>query len=217
MPNVFTPRTNLIARVSIVVLLCGGAALTTGAYVYARSAYVTGVGVQVEQPIPFSHQHHVAGLGIDCRYCHQGVETDAFAGMPATQTCMNCHSKLWTDAPLLEPLRQSWKDDAPVPWRRVHDLPDFVFFNHSIHIHKGIGCSTCHGRVDQMRLMRKSEPLFMHWCVSCHRDPKPNLRPSAELFSMTSTPSRDPQEQEKLYAQYGIVRDGLTNCSTCHR
>lgn len=217
MANVFGPRANLIARGTLVAV--GGALLfiTLVGYACTRSPFATLVGVEIDQPIPFSHQHHVGGLGIDCRYCHTEVENSATAGMPPTQTCMHCHSKLWTDAPLLEPLRESWRTGRPIPWRRVHDLPDYVYFDHSIHVRKGIGCSTCHGRVDQMRLERKAETLFMGWCINCHREPGRFVRTADEVFSMTWQPPRRGPSHDELRDRHGIITDGLTNCSTCHR
>lgn len=217
MPNIFTPRANPAARAVVAGAVFGLPVAMVGAYVYGRSPYVTGEGVEVQQPIPFSHRHHVAGLGIDCRYCHESVESDAFAGMPAAQTCMTCHAKVWTDATILEPLRQAWRSGMPVSWRRAYNLPDFVYFNHSIHVAKGVGCSTCHGRVDEMPLVRKAVPLFMGWCIDCHRDPGPNLRATHDVFNMKWRPSNDPIEQQLLVRERGIVSDGLANCSTCHR
>lgn len=218
MSNVFTPRANFIARASIVVILLGLTAVSSFVLGFARSSFSTGVGVEVSQPVPFSHQHHVAGLGIDCRYCHTTVEESAFAGIPATQTCMNCHSKLWTDAPMLEPIRESWRTGAPVCWQRVHDLPDFVYFDHSVHLAKGIGCTTCHGRVDQMPLVRKDATLFMSWCLDCHRDPWPHVRPRDELFSMEWQPLEDDLVQrDARSAQHDIRTQALADCSICHR
>ena len=218
MSSVFTPRANLIARVSLVgavLALIGASAFLLG---FVRSSFYTGVGVEMPQPVPFSHQHHVAGLGIDCRYCHATGEDSAFAGMPTTQTCMNCHAELWTDAPLLQPIRESWRSGTPVRWRRVHDLPDFAYFDHSIHLAKGIGCASCHGRVDEMALMRKDQTLFMSWCLDCHRNPKPHVRPREELFDMEWRPSpEDEAERDRLYERYQIQTAAILDCSTCHR
>jgi hypothetical protein len=216
MAGVFTPRANLFARATL-----AAAALTVGgvavfAFAYVRSSYWTGVGVDVYQPVPFSHHHHVSGLGIDCRYCHATAEISPYAGMPTTDTCMNCHAQVWTDSPMLEPVRQSWKTGVPIKWRRVHDLADFVFFDHSIHVAKGIGCATCHGQVDQMRLMHKAEPLTMQWCLDCHRNPTANVRPLSEIYSMTSN-LPDEQTQRELADAHKINEEGLTNCSKCHR
>ena len=141
-------------------------------------------GVRRPQPVPFSHQHHVAGLGIDCRYCHTSVETSSFAGIPPTKTCMNCHAQIWTNAALLEPVRESYKTGKSLVWTRVNDLPDFAYFNHSIHINKGVGCNTCHGPVDRMPLMYNQASLQMEWCLECHRAPEKNLRPRDQVFNM---------------------------------
>jgi len=154
--------------------------------------------------------------GIDCRYCHTSVETSAFAGIPPTKTCMNCHSQLWNTAPILEPVRASFRDDKPLHWIRVHDLPDFVYFNHSIHVKKGMGCETCHGRVDQMPLMLQKNSLQMEWCINCHRNPENYVRPRSEIFTMGYKPA-EPQSVigPRLVKQYAIK--GNTSCSTCHR
>jgi Cytochrome c7 and related cytochrome c len=183
-----------------------------------RSDYYTGVGMPHRQEVPFSHQHHVGGLGIDCRYCHDLVETAATAGIPPTYTCMTCHAQIWTGAPMLAPVRQSLADGTPLRWRRIHDLPDYVYFDHSIHVAKGVGCVTCHGRVDEMRLTAKHVPLTMAWCLDCHRDPAPNLRPRERVFDLTWRPAGDARaEGERLMRAYGVRTAGLTDCSTCHR
>jgi len=182
----------------------------------SRSSYVTDVNIAKSQPVPFSHKHHVAGLGIDCRYCHTSVEEAAFAGMPATETCMSCHSQIWADSPMLEPVRASFRTDKSLEWTRVHDLPGFVYFNHSIHVRKGFGCATCHGRVDQMPLAWKANTLHMEWCLDCHRNPERYVRPRAEVFNMAYQPPRDQLVLgQKLVSDYRIRR--LTDCSICHR
>jgi hypothetical protein len=188
--------------------------------------------VRKPQPVPFSHQHHVAGLGIDCRYCHTSVEISSFAGIPPTKTCMNCHSQIWTNARLLEPVRASYKTGESLQWTRVNQLPDFVFFNHSIHINKGVGCNTCHGPVDQMPLMYQQESLQMEWCLSCHRAPEKNLRPRDQVFNMRyqQPTSANPvvvdgqsyTDQDDLglalLKKYSVRSvKGITSCSTCHR
>jgi hypothetical protein len=149
-----------------------------------RSPWVTRQGQRSEQPVPFSHKHHVQGLGLQCQYCHTTVEKSSYAGIPPTKTCINCHAQIWTNAQLLEPVRTSWATGESVPWIRVHDLPDFVFFNHSIHVNKGLGCATCHGRVDQMPLMYEQNTLQMEWCLDCHRNPAKNLRPTSQVYNM---------------------------------
>jgi hypothetical protein len=170
----------------------------------------------VEQPVQFSHRHHVKDDGIDCRYCHTSVETSPFAGIPPTKTCMNCHSQIWAQAPILEPIRASFREDRPVRWIRVHDLPDFVYFNHSIHVKKGMGCETCHGRIDEMPLTLQQNTLQMEWCVNCHRNPENYVRPRSEIYTMGYKPPV-PQSMigPQLVKEYGIR--GNTSCSTCHR
>lgn len=174
------------------------------------------VNVPISQPVPFSHEHHVRGLGIDCRYCHTTVEVSAFAGIPPTETCMTCHSQIWTDAEMLEPVRQSYQNNVPLTWNRVYDLPGFVYFNHSIHVSKGIGCSTCHGQVDSMPLMWRVTPLTMAWCLECHRAPERYVRPREAVFSMSYRPPANQLELgRKLIGEYNIRK--LTDCYTCHR
>jgi len=205
MSQIFHPSTNTISRVSIF----GGAALLV-ALVAAmaainESSYVTEVGVARSQPIPFSHKHHVGDDGIDCRYCHTSVEESSFAGIPPTKTCMNCHTQIWADSPILEPVRESFRTGKSIQWTRVHNLPGFVYFDHSIHVHKGVGCSTCHGRVDQM-----------DWCLECHREPERFVRPREYVFSMDYLPPADQLALgRKLVREYKIQK--LTSCSTCHR
>lgn len=199
---------------------------------YVRSPYVTDVGRPVDQPVPFSHKHHVMDDGIDCRYCHTTVESSGFANIPPTKTCMNCHAQIWTNAKLLEPVRASYRSGESLQWTRVNQLPDFVYFNHSIHINKGVGCNTCHGPVDQMPLMYQYASLQMEWCLECHRAPEKNLRPRGEVFNMRyEQPTPDEPvvvggqsytDQESLgkalVAQYKVrnVQD-ITSCNTCHR
>ena len=183
-----------------------------------RSPYTTDATIVRSQPVPFSHQHHVRGLGIDCRYCHTSVENGHFAGLPPTKTCMTCHSKMWTDAPMLEPVRASWRENKPISWTRVHNLPDFVYFNHSIHVNKGVGCTTCHGPVDKMPLMYQFASLQMEWCLDCHRNPEKYVRPKAEVFSTTWEPPPDQVAQGLKLVQENHIKVGqLTNCYICHR
>lgn len=172
----------------------------------------------VAQPIPFSHKHHVSDDGIDCRYCHASVETSAFAGMPATSVCLTCHSVLFRDAPMLAPLHASLRDNRPLAWTRVHDLPDFVYFDHSIHVAKGVACQECHGRVDQMPLTRRVAPLDMQWCLACHRDPARHLHAPTDIFAMRERPALAPDEMALLQKMYHLQDTRrLTDCSTCHR
>lgn len=215
MAQIFHRSTNTLARVSIFGAL-GFVVILLGVFaVLDRSPYSTGQDVVLMQPVPFSHSHHVAGLGIDCRYCHTTVEKTAFAGMPPTATCMNCHKQIWSDSEMLAPVRESFASDEPIRWVRVHDLPDFVYFNHSIHVSKGIGCVSCHGRVDQMPLMRRTASLQMIWCLDCHRNPEEYVRPREEVFSMTW----EAEDQEALGAQLVAEYDirSKTSCTACHR
>ena len=170
----------------------------------------------VQQPIAFSHKHHVGDDGIDCRYCHWSVEKSAFAGIPSAEVCLTCHSQLFSDAPMLEPLREAARSARPLQWIRVHDLPDFVYFDHGIHVAKGVGCVECHGRVDRMPRIERVASLEMQWCLACHRDPAAHLRRPGDVFDMSSTPPADPRERARLAAQL-LPRQRLTDCSTCHR
>jgi hypothetical protein len=221
MPQIFHRSFNTISKVTIFGFILFLAALGWLVALLTRSAYATGVEVAVDQPVPFSHQHHVGGLGIDCRYCHTSVEDSSFAGIPPTKTCMNCHSQIWANNSTLKPVRESYRDNRSIAWNRVHNLADFVYFNHGIHVHKGIGCSTCHGRVDQMPLTWKANTLYMEWCLDCHRHPEGQVRPREEIFNMEWVPPPDQVERGwKLLESYKI--DGrtikrLTDCSTCHR
>lgn len=216
MAQIFHPSTNTISRVSIFGAFLLLAVLLWLLAAINRSSYVTQAGIVREQPVPFSHKHHVSGLGIDCRYCHTSVEASSFAGIPPTKTCMTCHSQIWANAPMLEPVRESFRADRSIPWVRVHDLPDFVYFNHSIHLSKGIGCVTCHGRVDQMPLMWREHSLDMEWCLECHRQPEQFVRPRQYIFSMDWEPAEDQLGLgQKLVQDYHIAK--LTSCSVCHR
>jgi hypothetical protein len=218
MAQIFHRSTNTISRASIFGALFFIVGLLWLIAQVNRSAYMTEVDVVRTQPVPFSHKHHVSGIGIDCRYCHIGVEENAFAGVPATTICMNCHSQIWADSPMLEPVRRSFRTKQPLRWTRVHDLPDFVYFNHSIHVRKGVGCVTCHGRVDQMPLMRQAESLQMEWCLDCHRNPQQFIRPVENVFQMDFVPAV-PQEKlgAELVRRYDIRVGQLTDCSICHR
>lgn len=216
MPGEFHPRVNTILRLAILCAVALAAFAIWGGAMIVRSPYETRQNVPREQPVPFSHEHHVGGLGIDCRYCHQTVETTSFAGIPATKVCMNCHSEIWAVAPAVEPVRASYRTGKSIQWTRVHDLPDFVYFDHSIHVHKGIGCSSCHGRVDKMPLTWQAEPLTMEWCLDCHRNPAMYVRPRDKVFDMSYTvPQDQAQLGARLVKEYNIV--SLISCSTCHR
>jgi hypothetical protein len=230
--QIFHRSTNTISRATIFGAIFVIAMLFWAAAEVQRSPYVTYAGVARPQPAPFSHQHHVGGLGIDCRYCHTSVEVSSFAGIPPTRTCMNCHAQIWTGAPMLEPVRESFSSGKSLIWNRVNDLPDFVYFNHSIHINKGVGCNTCHGPVDRMPLMYNYASLQMEWCLNCHRAPEKNLRPRDQVFNMRY---EEPSSAKpiildgKTYTdQISLGRDlaakyklrtvaDITSCSTCHR
>jgi hypothetical protein len=219
MPQIFHRSTNVLSRVSIfgfVFTVAGGLWL---ALELNRSNYVTRAGVAIEQPIQFSHKHHVADDGIDCRYCHTSVETSAFAGIPSVETCMTCHSQIFADSPYLEPVRESWRTGRPILWRRVHDLPGFVYFDHSIHVNKGVGCVDCHGRVDEMPLVHQVASLQMEWCLDCHRNTERILRPREEVFNLAwERPVDQSVEGARLAKEFGTPSvEVLTSCSTCHR
>jgi hypothetical protein len=218
MAQIFRPSTNSLARATILgALLFIVGSLWLLAEIN-RSSYVTNADVYRDQPVPFSHEHHVAGLGLDCRYCHTSVEESGFAGIPPTETCMTCHSQVWTNAAMLEPVRESYRTGRPLRWNRVHDLPDFVYFNHSIHVAKGVGCQSCHGRVDRMPLMYQSSTLQMEWCLECHRNPEKHLRPRDQVFNMSYKPAGDQIEiGTRLLKEYNINVGQLTDCSICHR
>jgi hypothetical protein len=214
--QIFHRSANTIARVSIFGALFFVAAFIGLLYRIDRSPWMTQEHVAREQPIQFSHERHVAGNGIDCRYCHTSVEDSAVAGIPPTKTCMNCHSQIFSTSPFLEPVRQSFRSDRSIRWTRVHDLPDFAYFNHSIHVNKGVGCATCHGPVDKMPLMRKEAPLQMEWCLDCHRHPERYVRPREAVFDMNYEPPANQLELgARLVDEYRIQK--LTDCSTCHR
>ena len=216
MGQVFHPSTNTIARLSIFgavfVLAFMGWVLSE----LNRSPYVTGADVAREQPVQFSHAHHAGGLGIDCRYCHTTVEKSSFAGIPPTKTCINCHSQIWSTSPYLEPVRESWRTGKALQWNRVHDLPDFVYFDHSIHVNKGVGCTTCHGQVDRMPLMWQEKSLQMEWCLDCHRAPERYVRPRDAVFRVDYVaPPNQAEVGARLIEEYQIQK--LTSCSVCHR
>jgi len=214
--QVFSRRDALIVKLVLVAIAGGAAAGVVAAGVW-REHWVQSLGEPPEQPIPFSHKHHVGDDGIDCRYCHTTVETGRDAGLPSTHVCLTCHSQLYRDAAILQPLHESARTGKPIAWQRVHDLPDFVYFDHSVHVAKGVGCVECHGRVDQMALTWRARPLQMQWCLDCHRDPAPRLRPRSEVFDMKSVaPGGD--AGRRLVAALDVENTRrLTDCSTCHR
>lgn len=226
MAQLFHPSANTIAKGSLFATIFGIAGIGLVYWFIETSPYVTWAGEVRDQPIPFSHEHHVGGLGIDCRYCHTSVEDSNFAGLPPTKTCMTCHSVIWNNAPMLEPVRKSWRENEPIVWQRVHNLPEYVYFNHSIHVNKGIGCATCHGDVDHMPLMYQNGSLQMAWCLDCHRQPEHFIRPREEVFNLHYDPTHDPKHPGATQASLGkelvekyhvLPTRQLQDCFTCHR
>jgi len=246
MAQVFPKSANSLAKIGIILgpLLFAGTGI--GLSAFYRSDYTTGRNAVIEQPVPFSHLHHVNQLGIDCRYCHTSVEHSAYAGIPPTKTCMNCHQQMWVGAELLEPVRKSYKTNMPIEWTQVHNSPDYVYFNHSIHVAKGVGCYSCHGNIDQMPLVFQSKTLLMEWCLDCHRNPENHLRPKSEIYNLgwkpgqvafteehdgvstkystidadgTKVPTQSQSEMGRMLKEKYHVRDPqvITNCSMCHR
>ena len=244
MAQIFHPSTNAFSKATIfggVFILAG---VAWAGSLLSRSSYVTQVNVVRDQPVPFSHDHHVSGLGIDCRYCHTSVENSSVAGIPSTEICMGCHSVIWKDSALLEPVRESFRTKTPLQWTRVHDVPDYVYFDHSIHVAKGVSCESCHGRVDEMPLMRKVHSLHMEWCLECHRAPELKIGDRKDVFKFgvggpTTVADHDRAGHadhaghasepklgsgvkvklhgEELAEQYGINKSQLTDCAICHR
>jgi hypothetical protein len=217
MAQIFRPRSNSIARASLVIILlliCASGWALNAVY---WSPWTTLEMTPIAQPVPFSHKHHVFGLGLDCRFCHTTVEKSAFAGMPSTETCMTCHSQIWRDAPMLAPVRNSLAENTPLQWNRVNQTPDFAFFDHSVHVNHGIGCATCHGQLDQMPLTWKSHTLYMKWCLECHRTPEKYIRPREEVFNLDWSATNQLVLGKKLVADYHVHTEQLTDCSMCHR
>src|SRR6266478_2031048 len=219
MPQIFRHSTNYLARATIygAIFILLSALFVTAEI--TRSGWNTGQWIERQQPIQFSHKHHVGDDGIDCRYCHTSVETSATAGIPPTKTCMSCHSVLFNNVGYLEPIRESYRTDTSIQWVKVHRLADYVYFNHSIHVSKGVGCSTCHGSVDQMPLMFQANSLLMEWCLNCHRNTEMALRPLDKVYDMTWTPAANQSEIGKELQKERNIRSTieLTSCSTCHR
>jgi hypothetical protein len=213
--QIFHRSTNTLSRVTIFGALAIVALVLWGIARINRSGYVTWVGVARPQPVQFSHKHHAGELGIDCRYCHTSVEHAAFAGIPPTATCMNCHAQIWRLSDFLAPVRASWERGEPLHWIRIHDLPDFAYFHHGIHVQKGIGCATCHGRVDLMNQVWQAASLQMEWCLDCHRAPERFVRPRERVFDMAWAPD----DQATLGAELARAYDvrSRTDCTTCHR
>lgn len=198
----------MLLKLGAAVALGVPAAALGGLMFLARSPLATEQFEPKEQPIQFDHRHHAGDERIDCRYCHRTVETSPYAGIPATEVCMGCHAQVWNRSPLLGPVREAFLSGKPLRWNRVHRLPDYVYFDHSIHIAKGVGCVSCHGRVDLMPAVMRTAPLTMRWCLDCHRNPGPNLRPPEAITSMTWQPEQ-PHETNEVRTR--------TDCTTCHR
>jgi hypothetical protein len=213
--DLFPPWTSTAFRLVLALGALGLGGGLTALMVLARSPLYTGQNEPVAQPLQFDHRHHVGDLGIDCRYCHLTAETAASAGYPPTEVCMSCHGQIWNQSPLLAPVRESYFTGKPLTWKRVHRLPDFVYFNHSIHVNKGVGCVTCHGRVDQMGEVMQVAPISMKWCLECHRDPESRLRPKERVTDLAWEPA-DPLAVGREVASTLAVHT-RTSCSTCHR
>ena len=216
MTALFSPKANGVFRLVLAVLLLGAGATIAGLMVFQRTPYGTGQQHEVGQPVQFDHRHHVKDDLIDCRYCHSSVEKAASAGIPSTELCLNCHSQVWNKSPLLDVVRASWFQNQPIQWTRVHNLPDFVYFNHAIHVNKGVGCVECHGRVDRMAAIQQVAPLTMGWCLDCHRNPEPRLRPVEEITNMEWKPEGDAVALGKELAKKYDVKPRVS-CYTCHR
>ncbi len=219
MGQIFPRNANRLAWLSVFAGLLLVAELVLILAVYFRSNYFRQINVAIEQPVAFSHQLHNGVLGIDCRYCHVSVNQSYFANIPATETCMTCHSQIKTFSPKIAPVIQSYATGQPILWNKVHRVPDFVYFNHSIHVNKGVGCSTCHGQVNEMPVVWQQQAMFMGWCLNCHRNPEQYVRPRDEVYNMEYVaPANQAALGRQLVAEYGIMpADQLTNCWVCHR
>jgi len=217
--QLFAPGADAILRLYILAGVTGVLAIGLVLFGLSHSDYVGSVGIAPAQPVPFSHKHHSGELGLDCRYCHQQVEAQATAGLPPTHTCMTCHSEIWTGSPMLAPVRESLANNEPLHWTRVNRLPDYAYFNHSIHITKGIGCSSCHGAMDTMQLTYAAQSFKMEFCLSCHRAPENFVRPQQEVWNMEwKAPADQAAVGPALVKEYHIAGpDRLTDCSICHR
>ena len=220
MPQLFRPGANTLARLALAAVVVLPAMLLLIGGALARSDLTTGRGRFVEQPVPFSHQHHAGELGIDCRYCHTGVERAASAGVPPTHTCMTCHSQLWTNAEMLAPVRQSLTSGRPIAWQRVNRLPDHVYFDHHVHVNNGVPCAACHGETRRMPLTRQTAPLTMGWCLDCHRSPEGRIVAPVRRYEDDPYDRRTAADRAAARAtMIRIAHAGrrLTDCSTCHR
>jgi formate-dependent nitrite reductase cytochrome c552 subunit len=212
----FAPSANSIYWLAIGTIAAAIIALPVLMIAWARTPYATGAQEPLEQPVKFDHRHHVRDDGVDCYYCHAGAQRTPYAGVPATSLCMGCHNQVWPDSPELAPVRRSYFEGRPIHWRRVNAMPDFVFFDHGIHVNKGVGCVTCHGRVDQMGRVYQAEPLTMRFCLDCHREPEKHLRPLDRITDMEWVPSPSQAEVgRELRAKLGVR--SVVDCTGCHR
>lgn len=222
-PNFVFPRWANYLMPTVLVLVAGGAIITPLIVAYGAHPDTTDVGYAPVQPVAFSHAQHAGQLQIDCRYCHSTVQKAGFAALPPTQACMNCHASIKADSPLLQPVRDSYANGTAISWKKVHDLPDYAYFNHAAHVNKGVGCASCHGRIDKMDVVRQESNLSMAWCLECHRAPEKHLRPLDQITNMNwdpfaATGKTQIQLGQELKKQYGIQNtDAMTSCSTCHR
>ncbi|HJK94672.1 MAG TPA: cytochrome c3 family protein [Polyangiaceae bacterium LLY-WYZ-15_(1-7)] len=211
--QIFPRQLNLLPLVLGAAAFVGGGVLTFVVWYYFSPKHLQ-VGYAPEQPVPYSHRLHAGELGMDCRYCHSNVEYGAYASVPPTQTCMGCHSIVWPESGKLAPIRESWETGESVEWVKAHVIPDHAYFNHSVHVSAGVGCVSCHGRIDQMEVVRVDQPIAMQWCLECHRDPGPNLRPPSEVTNMEWEP-----DDEWLAAmdEHVAAVNPPEHCSGCHR
>lgn len=219
MSQLFRPGANTLARLVLLALLFVPLFGALVAAVWVRGPYTTGQGRYVEQQVPFSHKHHSGDLGIDCRFCHGGVETGAVANVPATKVCMTCHSQIWTNSKMLAPVRQSFATGQPLRWETVNRVPDYVYFDHHVHVNNGVPCTACHGDTRAMPLTVQATPMTMQWCLECHRDPAKRLVPVSRVYDQD--PYRGPFTREEAAAVHARVArlrgKNLIECSTCHR
>lgn len=218
MAQVFPRQANTVVTLSFAGLALA-LVLAFGAWWwFTRSDYVRWVGEEITQPVPFQHALHVGGLKMQCQYCHNGVGESAYANVPATETCMSCHSQVRTDSAKLAPIRNSWTENTSMQWEKVHKFPEYVYFNHSVHVSKGVGCSSCHGNIGAMNVVYKAEPMYMQWCLNCHRNPEQFVRPKDQIYNTAyEYPENQAELGARLVQEYGIKKDNLTNCSICHR
>ena len=214
MPQIFPKKANILPHVSLVGALLGGVFTIFFVWYYFSPEY-TDVGYEPEQPVPYSHRLHAGQLGIDCQYCHTAVEVADHSNVPPTQTCMNFHTQIRTESLKLLPVRESWATGAPIPWVKVHNLPDYANFTHAMHVNNGVGCETCHGRIDEMEVVRQVEPLSMGWCLECHRQPELYLRPNDEITTMGYVQPADFVERNMERIRIEHI-EPPTNCSGCH-